>query len=283
MPTDEDEDDGESAPNGKPSAMSRTGGLLLRLVLVLGAAVLVIALIAVLNLARVYADPTAQYGAEADVRAPQSAAPPASAETSGAPATPTEPAPVVAPGVRVDQAWAEQKARATGIPVRALEAYALADLLVSAEQPGCGIGWNTLAGIGAIESDHGRHGGAVLDADGYPQPAIRGAALDGNGVAAISDTDGGRWDGDAVWDRAVGPLQFIPDTWSRWGADANADGVADPNQIDDAALAAARYLCASGEMLSVDGWRAAIFSYNHLDSYVDDVAAVANRYAAAAG
>jgi membrane-bound lytic murein transglycosylase B len=78
-------------------------------------------------------------------------------------------------------------------------------------------------------------------------------------------------------------MQFIPDTWTRWGADGNGDGATDPNQIDDAALAAARYLCASGAMSSVEGWRAAIFSYNHLDVYVDDVAAVANRYATAAG
>ncbi|GAA2066844.1 lytic transglycosylase domain-containing protein [Microbacterium hatanonis] len=188
-----------------------------------------------------------------------------------------------APAVRVDAAWSARVAAAVGIPRRALEAYALADLVVDAEQPGCGIGWNTLAGIGAIETDHGRHGGAALGDDGYPSPAIRGPQLDGNGNAAIRDTDGGAWDGDAVWDRAVGPMQFIPDTWARWGADANGDGAADPNQIDDAALAAARYLCHSGSMTTTEGWRAAVFSYNHLDVYVDDVAAVANRYALDAG
>ncbi|MFG6446574.1 lytic transglycosylase domain-containing protein [Microbacterium sp. P07] len=184
--------------------------------------------------------------------------------------------------VRVDAAWSTRVSATTGIPQRALEAYALADLVVDAEQPSCGIGWNTLAGIGAIESNHGRHGGAVLGLDGYPSPAIRGPQLDGNGNAAIGDTDGGRWDGDTQWDRAVGPMQFIPDTWSRWGADGDGDGTTDPNQIDDAALAAARYLCHSGAMTSTDGWRAAIFSYNHLDTYVNDVAAVANRYAGAA-
>jgi membrane-bound lytic murein transglycosylase B len=99
---------------------------------------------------------------------------------------------------------------------------------------------------------------------------------------AIRDTDGGRWDGDAVWDRAVGPMQFIPETWERWGADVDGNGSADPNQIDDAALAAARYLCAAGEMTSVDGWRRAIFSYNNLESYVNDVAATANVYASLA-
>ncbi|UGB35902.1 lytic murein transglycosylase [Microbacterium sp. cx-55] len=208
--------------------------------------------------------------------APVAEALPAGEAAAGAAATVESVSVVVAP----DAGWVEATAARTGIPVRALEAYARADLVIDAEQPGCGIGWNTIAGIAAIESDHGRHGGAVLGADGYSTPTIRGAALDGRGVAAIPDTDGGAWDGDAVWDRAVGPLQFIPATWSTWGADGNGDGAADPNQIDDAALAAARYLCASGEMTTVGGWRTAVFSYNHLDVYVDDVARVAQQYGA---
>ena len=184
--------------------------------------------------------------------------------------------------VRADPAWTARTAADTGIPGRALQAYASAALTLKVEQPDCGLGWNTLAGLGAIESAHGTHSGGHLDDAGYPQPAIRGIPLDGTASAAISDTDGGAWDGDAVWDRAVGPLQFIPETWQRWGADGNGDGVADPNQIDDAALAAGRYLCASGEMTSAPGWRRAVFSYNHLDTYVDDVAAAANAYAARA-
>ena len=189
----------------------------------------------------------------------------------------------VAAVVRPDPAWTGTVAVRNGIPERALRAYAAASLTLRAEQPDCGLGWNTLAGLGAIESAHGTHDGGSLRADGYPDPPIRGIALDGTASAAISDTDGGRFDGDAVWDRAVGPLQFIPSTWQRWGADANGDGIADPNQIDDAALAAGRYLCAAGEMTSPTGWRRAVFSYNHLDTYVDDVAAAANAYAARAG
>lgn len=185
--------------------------------------------------------------------------------------------------VVVDPGWLQRVADATGIPPRALRAYASADLTLAAEQPQCGLGWNTIAAIGAIESDHGRHGGAALSEAGYPVPAIRGPALDGDGVAAIRDTDRGVWDGDEVWDRAVGPMQFIPDTWTRWGADGDGDAVADPNQIDDAALAAAHYLCGANSMTDDAGWRAAVFSYNHLESYVDDVAGIANRYAASAG
>ncbi|WP_127820517.1 lytic transglycosylase domain-containing protein [Microbacterium sp. CPCC 204701] len=253
--------------------------VLTRAAVALGIALVVVAAVWLTNLSRVS---TAQRSEP--VEAPTTAVEVSGdvgPETGGG-TTGTAPAPASA-RVRVDEAWSTRIAGATGIPKRAVDAYAAAELVIDAEQPGCGVGWNTLAGIGAIETDHGRHGGAVLGDDGFPMPAIRGPQLDGNGNAAIADTDGGAWDGDTVWDRAVGPMQFIPDTWSRWGTDANGDGASDPNQIDDAALAAARYLCHSGEMSSVDGWRAAIFSYNHLDTYVDDVAAVANSYALAAG
>ncbi|GAA1806321.1 lytic transglycosylase domain-containing protein [Agromyces neolithicus] len=189
---------------------------------------------------------------------------------------------IVVPLPQVDRTWISQMAAATGIPERALSAYALAHVAIAEEQPKCGIDWTTIAAIGSIESDHGNHGASELGADGYPDPAIVGRALDGNGVATIRDTDGGLLDGDATWDRAVGPMQFIPSTWSKWGSDANGDGVADPNQIDDAAHAAAAYLCASGSMTTPEGWRAAVYSYNHDNDYVDKVAAVAIEYAAAA-
>lgn len=180
---------------------------------------------------------------------------------------------------RVDQEWVTRVASSTGIPARALVAYASAELVVATEQPDCGIEWNTLAGIGGVESRHGSYGGADLSADGWVTPRIVGPALDGDGFAEIGDTDGGEWDGDVEWDRAVGPMQFIPETWRHWGADGNGDGQRNPNQIDDAALAAARYLCHSGPMVDAPQWRDAIFTYNPLHSYVDDVAADASEYA----
>ena len=200
--------------------------------------------------------------------------------TPDAPADDTA-AVVISPTRRVDPNWAARTAAATGIPVRAVLAYGSATLTLGTQQPGCHIAWNTLAGIGAVESAHGTHSGARLLASGTTVPAIRGPALNGKGVGTIRDSDNGSWDGDRAWDRAVGPMQFIPGTWRRWGSDGSGDGVADPNQIDDAALTAARYLCASGSMASGDGWRAAILSYNHSDAYVNNVAAMANRYAAA--
>lgn len=258
-----------------PPVRSRIGGTLGLLV-----AVVVIAATLILVVMNVSAAVSAPEEDRVSVAPPAVASePPAANEDPAVDATHGETTARLIP----DPTWVARVAAATGIPERAFTAYAAAALAIGTTQPECGLGWNTIAAIGSIESDHGRHGGAVLGGDGYSQPAIRGAALDGNGVQAIPDTDGGRWDADTVWDRAVGPMQFIPSTWTRWGSDGNGDGQADPNQIDDAALATARYLCASGSVSSTDAWRSAVFSYNNLDSYVDDVAARANRYAEAAG
>lgn len=193
-----------------------------------------------------------------------------------APTTPSTP--------RAAETWVAAIAAVTAIPGVAVRAYGNAALTLTAESPTCRVGWTTLAGIGAIESGHGSHGGSVLQPDGRPLPPIVGPALDGNGVAAIRATaTSTAWHGDAVWDHAVGPMQFIPSTWERWGADGDGDGTADPQDVDDAALAAARYLCAGGsDLTSGAGWWAAVRSYNHSDTYVADVLARADGYAAAA-
>jgi murein DD-endopeptidase MepM/ murein hydrolase activator NlpD len=75
---------------------------------------------------------------------------------------------------------------------------------------------------------------------------------------------------------AVGWMQFMPDTWLRWGMDADGDGVADPWDAEDAIFAAARYLAASGGTTDI---ARALFSYNHADWYVREVLALANVYA----
>lgn len=105
-----------------------------------------------------------------------------------------------------------------------------------------------------------------------PLPVIKRLAL-------IKDSDGGRLDGDSVYDRAVGPMQFIPQTWRAYEADGNLDEEPDPQNIYDAALASARYLCtASGSMATEDGQQTAYFAYNHDQEYSDNVAAAADRY-----
>jgi membrane-bound lytic murein transglycosylase B len=149
-------------------------------------------------------------------------------------------------------AWAARLSEKTEIPARSLVAYARAEITIRVSDPDCGINWATLAGVGRVESHHGRYGGTRIAEDGMLTPPIIGIPLDGSpGVQAIPDTDGGRLDGDTRWDRAVGAMQFLPTTWQRWGMRAGDDGAApDPQDIDDAALSAARYLCASGGDLS---------------------------------
>nr|WP_254622839.1 lytic murein transglycosylase [Rhodococcus sp. W8901] len=191
------------------------------------------------------------------------------------PGAPLPPIDVDAPGrtANVLGDWAAPLADALAISPTALEAYGYAAAVMAATRPECGIGWTTLAGIAAVESKHGTHGGSRVDDGGKVTPPIRGIPLDGSpGVAEIPDTDGGAMDGDATHDRAMGPLQFIPETWSRWGVDANGDGAADPDNIDDAALTAARYLCArGGDLTTADGWTAALMAYNLSGEYLLDV------------
>ncbi|MDQ1206034.1 lytic transglycosylase domain-containing protein [Microbacterium sp. SORGH_AS_0862] len=181
-----------------------------------------------------------------------------------------------------DPEWIDRVSASTGIPARALAAYAGAVLDVSRTHPGCGIGWNTVAAIGLVESEHGSMNGAHLAVDGTVSPAIIGIPLDGNGTEIVRDTDHGAIDGDAVWDRAVGPLQFIPSTWAQVGRDGNRDGTVDVNQIDDAALSTAAHLCdVGGDLTLPQNWIAAVHAYNPSVEYNNRVAAAAEQYAAA--
>lgn len=179
--------------------------------------------------------------------------------------------------------WAVSVSERTGVPARALQSYAVADADVAASDPGCGLTWPTLAGVGSVESDHGRFRGRVLRADGHSSRPIFGPKLDGSpGVKAIHDTDDGLVDRDPRWDRAVGPLQFIPTTWEWAGVDGDGDGLADPQDMDDAAVSAARYLCrAGGDLTTTRGWSAAILAYNDSRTYVHTVERRATRYATA--
>ncbi len=176
--------------------------------------------------------------------------------------------------------WKISELGSFDVPSAAMTAYKNAAASVNRAMPGCQMPWTLLAGIGRVESDHGRYGGSALGSDGLPRPAIIGIPLNGVGpVAAIHDSDNGRWDGDKVWDRAVGPMQFIPTTWQGSGRDGDGDGVENPNDIDDAALATAYYLCPSaGSVLPESAMRSEIFSYNHSDYYVDLVMAFERGY-----
>nr|WP_277068303.1 lytic murein transglycosylase [Saccharomonospora viridis] len=180
----------------------------------------------------------------------------------------------------IEKLWApvEPVTGSLGIPSTALEAYKRAAERAAAEYPGCNIDWALLASIGRIESNHAR--GGYVDGNGDARETILGPVLDGTGdVAAIPDTDGGAYDGDTRWDRAVGPMQFIPSTWKRYASDGNGDGVADPNNLYDSTLAAARYLCSGGVDLSdPEQLRAALYRYNNSWSYVNTVIRWAKAY-----
>jgi membrane-bound lytic murein transglycosylase B len=202
-----------------------------------------------------------------------------------APGTAVPTATAVAPGTSTLSAWAHRLSAKTEIPERSLVAYAQAEITTRQTTPGCGINWATLAGVGRVESHHGRFNGTRIGADGRLTPPIIGIPLDGSpGVRAIPDTDGGRLDGDTKWDRAVGAMQFLPATWARWGVRAKGDGAApDPQNVDDSALSAARYLCASGGDLSgAQGWWKAVLTYNRSDTYGKNVFSGADAYARAA-
>jgi membrane-bound lytic murein transglycosylase B len=174
------------------------------------------------------------------------------------------------------------------VPAMALRAYRWAESWATGFKPDCKLSWSVLAGIGKIESNHGRHlgAGARFSSAGDVTPTILGPVLNGApNTGTIHDTDGGRLDGDAVWDRAVGPMQFIPSTWQSLGRDGNSDGVANPNNLFDAAVSAAGYLCLSGQGSLADqaNLRRAIFAYNHSQAYVNAVISWANFYLQHAG
>jgi len=113
-----------------------------------------------------------------------------------------------------------------------------------------GLSWSVLAGIGKVESDHGR---ARL-------PGVRSG-----------------------WNHAgaAGPMQFgigvgrAGNAWARFGRDYDRDGRTRVYDPGDAIPAAARYLCAAGAPHRLD---AALYAYNPSSAYVALVKRWAARY-----
>jgi membrane-bound lytic murein transglycosylase B len=250
----------------------RTGGTLALVGLASTATLVAGLLVVAARPGRVAVDPITSLARAATVSPDAFSAAPRSGPVASAPARVRHP----------DAAWVKRIASRTGIGAIALSAYATADLRLGVEQPRCGLSWSTLAGVGYVESRHGTIGGRSLGADGRPGlTPIFGVALTGAGpVAHVADSDNGRLDGDAHNDRAIGPMQFVPTAWRRWGSDGDGDGATDPQDVYDAAYSAGRYLCASGVPIKTAvAWTRAVLSYNPSASYVRDVLAAANAYA----
>ncbi len=190
---------------------------------------------------------------------------------------------LLGPGVgNADAAQIVASSSTSGIPSAALAAYQRAETVINAADQSCDLDWQLLAAIGRVESNHGRVDGNTLSDDGLATPGIYGIALNGaNSTTEIVDTDAGQFDNDTSYDRAVGPMQFIPSTWSVVGVDADGDGVRNPQDIDDAALGTAVYLCSGADDLGTEaGRRAAVYRYNHSQSYVQLVLDIRDAYLA---
>jgi membrane-bound lytic murein transglycosylase B len=167
----------------------------------------------------------------------------------------------------------------TDLPLVVFEAYLRGARGAAADSPGCNITWPLLAGIGRVESRHGTFGGNRVLPDGSVSGQIIGIPLNGeNDTRVIEDSDGGALDGDPEFDRAVGPMQFIPTTWAAFARDGNGDGVADPHHLFDATRAAAAYLCRAGDLADPATKAAAILSYNRSESYRDTVLGYEAQY-----
>jgi membrane-bound lytic murein transglycosylase B len=163
------------------------------------------------------------------------------------------------------------------IPSMALSAYRNAERMMAAAYPACGVSWNLLAGIGRIESMHAN--GGATDARGTAVRPIYGPTLDGtlpgNEVIVQSRS------ADRVnYARAMGPMQFLPGTWSRYASDGDGDGKADVQNLYDSTLAAARYLCSGGlNLRDPNQVMAAILRYNNSVAYARNVLGWAAAYA----
>jgi cell wall-associated NlpC family hydrolase len=111
-----------------------------------------------------------------------------------------------------------------------------------------GLPWGVLAGIGKVESDHGR--------------------------SALPGVHSG-----ANYAGAEGPMQFLPATFAEFAVNADHDGQPSPYDPADAIYTAAAMLCADGASSGTPaGVERAVFAYNHSDAYVSDVLTWAARY-----
>jgi cell wall-associated NlpC family hydrolase len=134
-----------------------------------------------------------------------------------------------------------------------------------------GVPWEVLAGIYRLECDFGT------------------STLPGCAPVGSENPYGAQGPGQflpGTWRTGLAPHQVIPvgpptaSTVEGFATDGDGDGLADPWDPADAVASTARMLAADGAPRDL---RDAVFAYNHSSAYVDQVLALASRYAAAAG
>jgi len=173
------------------------------------------------------------------------------------------------------------RVKGLGLSLVTLDAYLHAEAVTAVTYPECALRWQAIAGIGRVESNHGRDKNGFIDATGNVTTPFLGIVLDGTveGTVTVFDTDGGALDGDAVYDRAVGLFQFLPRSWRQVAVDATDDGLADPNNMYDGAATVAVYLCTRvSPMTEDDQLRSAYRTYNNSADYVDAVLEYVHQY-----
>ncbi|HMY09905.1 MAG TPA: lytic transglycosylase domain-containing protein, partial [Marmoricola sp.] len=168
----------------------------------------------------------------------------------------------------------------SGIPAPALAAYQRSAQVVSQADKRCNLPWALLAAMGRAESDHGQLGNSNIDDHGVSKPGAFGPTLNGTeGTKLVNDTDGGKLDRDSVYDRGVGAMQFVPATWKLVKVDGDSDGKADPQNVNDAAMGAAMYLCSGGQNLATRSAKeASLFRFHPDRNYVNLVLRLMEAY-----
>jgi membrane-bound lytic murein transglycosylase B len=141
---------------------------------------------------------------------------------------------------QLELSLASINAGASGVGVTASAPADIIALYQRAAKTCPGLPWGVLAGIGQVETNHGQN----------------------KNVSSAG---------------AMGPMQFMPATFAVYGVDGDGDGIKDILDQTDAVFSAAHYLCSNG---AGDPSRLydAIFDYNHLDSYVQEVLSLAAQY-----
>lgn len=165
------------------------------------------------------------------------------------------------------------------IPERVLASYRSAEAALARDAPECRVPWWLLAGIGKVETNHAA--GGQVDASGTTTSRIVGPRLDGTAVGGrvTRDTDDGELDGDLTFDRGVGPMLIVPQTWAGIGRDGNGDGVADVSNADDAAVSVGTVLCSAGtDLMTRQGLAAGLVEFDDTATFPGEVLPWAVHY-----